>query len=429
MPDEQHEREPDEMEGMLGTVLKSLFGKVDEGPQQREVPPEASEEEPAEGSVPRVVLDRVNGRLERGDGSEPERPRALRDATIGEDTDMSEGEARTEEPIDPKGGPEPEPLEAPAAQAQPADLSENADPAAEPFDEPPPSIAEAAAAAAAAFTMKPLSDEPRAPAEAPAEAATEPPEAPAEAARPAPPTEGPVGERLSHPDAEVRSLALEELRGRPDDVPLEAVRMRLTDPDPSTRRKAVEILGEIPEEAVVLQLLDAMQDPSEDVRAAARTVFERRRSDSLVRLLRQELPKPARGRAAAVLLSELGEVDMLIRAMADADPETRSLIREVLESAGVTERLIADLSDPHPDLRLAAADRLGVMRATRAVPDLIRRLEDPDPRVRTNAANALGAIGESSAIQSLKLALLADPDPSVVESLVQSLRRLANPQT
>ncbi|HEX9824578.1 MAG TPA: HEAT repeat domain-containing protein [Actinomycetota bacterium] len=360
MPDERNEPEQDEMEGMLGTVLKSLFGKVDEAQGRTGTEPEAE----AEGSVLRVVLDRVNGRLERADDETAE--------AIDAEPDPAPEEPETAATTDQEGEP-----------AMSDVREEDAGEPIEPDEEPPPPPAAA---------------------------------------------EGSVGDRLSHPDAEVRSLALEELRGRPDDVPLDAVSARLTDPDPATRRRAVEILGEIPEEPVMLQLLDAMQDPSEDVRGAARAVFERRRSDSLVRLLRQELPQPKRGRAAAVLLSELGEVDMLIRAMADADPETRALIREVLEAGGVTERLIADLSDPHPDLRLAAADRLGVMRAMRAVPDLVRRLEDPDPRVRTNAAGALGAIGESSAIQPLKQALIADPDPGVVESLVQALRQLANPR-
>lgn len=375
MPDEgatdvsspNDEEQAQELEGALGTVLKSLFGRAPDEPDDAEkeesrepAPPadETSEQPEGDDSVLHLVLDRVNGRLE-GDVEATETTETTDEAAAPEETaepvaaeregsgDVSDQEVR-EETVE--------------AQPEPAGV--------------------------------PTGDDD-------------------------------VLARLTHPSVEERIGALTALRGNPGQVSSEAVADRLLDPDPSARELAVEVLGEAEDDAVLLRLLDAMHDPADQVRHMAREVFERRRSDSLVRLLRQEMSDPKHGRAAASLLADLGELDLMIRAMADADPETRAMVREVLDEVGVTDRLIADLGDPHPDLRRSAAERLGTMRAGRAIGDLAQRLQDPDTQVRVNAAGALGEIGDASAISALKQALVSDPNPDVVEALVRALRRLA----
>lgn len=233
---------------------------------------------------------------------------------------------------------------------------------------------------------------------------------------------------LHSPSVDVRRTALERLAENPASAPVVAVAARLQDPSPEVRLAAVRVLEATHDEAVLLLLLDAMRDPSEEVRRLARDAITARGSAETTQLLHRELAVPARRWAAAKVLADLGDVDELVRAVADEDPEVRGLVREAMDEAGATEQLIEELGEDRPDRRRIAAERLGQMRVRQSVDALLERLQDPDRGVRIKAAEALGRIGEQRATHGLKKAFIWDPDSGVVVAIGNSIRKLAGTQ-
>jgi hypothetical protein len=76
--------------------------------------------------------------------------------------------------------------------------------------------------------------------------------------------------------------------------------------------------------------------------------------------------------------------------------------------------LIAKLNDASDDVKLAAADALGQLRAKRALPRLLRLLEEGKPEQRPLYLAAIGAIGDPSSEQFLAK-ILADSSLPVSE--------------
>ncbi len=101
-------------------------------------------------------------------------------------------------------------------------------------------------------------------------------------------------------------------------------------------------------------------------------------------------------RALAQADGQTGDA-LLIKALADSDPEVRlkalaGLTREGLGREGlgqVSSRLPQLLGDPHPGVRAAAALALGRLGHGEASGFLIRLLSDPEPTVRRAAAAAI----------------------------------------
>jgi len=88
-------------------------------------------------------------------------------------------------------------------------------------------------------------------------------------------------------------------------------------------------------------------------------------------------------------------------------------------------RLLAELDDPDPEVRLHAASRLGKEGGTRAVTRLIDCLADEHPDVRRYAAEALGRLGDGRAGAPLRR-LLADPDRWAAQWAAGALHRLGD---
>src|SRR5215467_4024034 len=59
------------------------------------------------------------------------------------------------------------------------------------------------------------------------------------------------------------------------------------------------------------------------------------------------------------------------------------------------EKLVSQLADPKPDVRLSAAASLGKSHDPRAVSPLLSALKSPDPALRAEAALALGVFGDA----------------------------------
>ena len=90
---------------------------------------------------------------------------------------------------------------------------------------------------------------------------------------------------------------------------------------------------------------------------------------------------------------------------------------------GEVTALVAGLKDPDADLRISAAQRLGIFRHRTAVPALTPLLRDAKREVRVAAAVALAACGNRDAAPPL-LESLRDDDPLVARAAANALENL-----
>ncbi|HEX8656347.1 MAG TPA: HEAT repeat domain-containing protein, partial [Hymenobacter sp.] len=85
--------------------------------------------------------------------------------------------------------------------------------------------------------------------------------------------------------------------------------------------------------------------------------------------------------------------------------------------------LLPFLSNANPTYRREAALALASVQAPAAGPGLVPLLRDFDPGVRRAAAYALGQIGDSTAVDSLKVRVLREPDGAVRRYVHEALGR------
>jgi HEAT repeat protein len=165
------------------------------------------------------------------------------------------------------------------------------------------------------------------------------------------------------------------------------------------RRRAAEALGRLDEhddrEDIVNALVGAVaSDDADQVVAAAVDALDE---------LGQE--------ALETLLVELSGLDL------DAD------IADWKRAQAFTRALDADM----PELRMAAANALGELSVSDAVPELVGAFEDDDPRVRARAARACGNMEDPRATDGLQR-LLEDPSGTVRGEAAEALGRIGNRQ-
>jgi len=191
-----------------------------------------------------------------------------------------------------------------------------------------------------------------------------------------------------------RERAARELGKLPvDDVRGALEEALLRDPVKDVRKEAAKALGKLGDEQSrpVLRRA-ALRDPSKRVREAAE------------RALRELRPRrPGR----PVIRPRQGD-------RYDRDrPHGR--ISEV-------EALLYQLEGAHKHERVEAAEKLGKLRARRAVPALIVALGHArDEEVREAAAKALGRIADRAAVPALRQAARHDPDDDVREEAREAL--------
>lgn len=153
--------------------------------------------------------------------------------------------------------------------------------------------------------------------------------------------------------------------------------------------------------------------------------FERRLAAILEPAVRHDTPSPVVIAGAAIVFACAAlPVAALSAAVQSRDPaatqqQTQADPRAV---AALTE-LLADSSR---DVRRAAIDALGDLRATSAVPRLLELLEDPSSSVRYEAVRALGEIGDASAVTPLSGAVALDRDRDVRRGAVWALGEIGN---
>ncbi|ELZ25745.1 PBS lyase HEAT domain-containing protein repeat-containing protein [Halosimplex carlsbadense 2-9-1] len=173
--------------------------------------------------------------------------------------------------------------------------------------------------------------------------------------------------------------------------------MRRSD-KPELRARAAELLGNFDEHDDRADVITALVSVASDDDSAAVTAAA---VDSLDQL---------GGDAIEQLIAEMAGVDM----GEGADWMKAQAFAKALD-AGV------------PELRMAAANGLGALEETDAVPKLAERFDDPDPRVRARAARACGQIADSRATGGLE-GLLTDANPKVRREAAEALGSIGNRQ-
>jgi HEAT repeat protein len=164
------------------------------------------------------------------------------------------------------------------------------------------------------------------------------------------------------------------------------------------RRRAAEMLGRLEDHAdrrdIISALVQAAQEEEGQVAAAAIDGLDQQGQDALEQLL-----------------IEVANVDL------DADAA------DWVKAKAFVRALEADV----PELRMAAANALGELDQSDAVPKLTEAFGDPDPRVRARAARAAGQIADPRATDPLET-LLSDPRAVVRREAADAMGNIGNRQ-
>ena len=139
--------------------------------------------------------------------------------------------------------------------------------------------------------------------------------------------------------------------------------------------------------------------------------------------------------AADAAEPELADLEALIAAVADTDPDVAVNAIDALDKLGplandAVPALIKALGSADEAVRWHAERALGAIGpdAKEAVPELIKALDDESATVKAYAAFALGAIGDPAepAVEKL-IALAFDADPLVRRASLRALRSIGAP--
>jgi HEAT repeat protein len=112
----------------------------------------------------------------------------------------------------------------------------------------------------------------------------------------------------------------------------------------------------------------------------------------------------------------------LAREIEDPDAWVRAEAVRRVAPEGEGEEVLNELlaRDPSPQVRAAAALRLGGGESFSAVDALLKSLSDPSPQVVIAALDSLEDVGDASIIPKLE-GLMNHPDPEVREAVVETM--------
>jgi len=161
--------------------------------------------------------------------------------------------------------------------------------------------------------------------------------------------------------------------------------------------------------------------------AVARDAGPDGRGDSGLQRRRQHEPPSAEElarRQEAVEKQQRAEAE-IARDLQSSDPETRASAVSGMRSEEDNLPKLSNLllHDPSPEVRAAAAERLGGVGSNEAVNALLRGLGDPDPQVVLQAIDALSFAGDDSVVPDLRN-LLQHPNPQVREAAKSAIETL-----
>jgi HEAT repeat protein len=209
----------------------------------------------------------------------------------------------------------------------------------------------------------------------------------------------------------VKALRLLQQHGEDEDAAL--VARSLGYPSERVRLAAVRALGAMDAAAQLPQVIPLLHDESREVRLAAIRFVgaseHRRAKQFLVPLLEDRSLVIRRATSAALEARKMSKV-----------AQRKALARRMLEDQ---IRAIGSLNE---QVRVTAAEQLGLSGNQAAVDALTRRLRDPAPPVREAAARALGRIGGPEARQALA-ELARDPDRAFQRVAALGLAELQPP--
>jgi len=234
-------------------------------------------------------------------------------------------------------------------------------------------------------------------------------------------------EQLKSISWRVRSRAAEKLGASRDPRAVAALVKALKDKDPNVRAAVAGALGKIGDPKAAGPLLEALKDHDHSVRRALVEALgtvrdenlDEKVSDRLLPLLKDS--DGTMRSAAARSLEAVGG-----NRLSDRHRAAIAVVRMKWDEAAsigppAVESLVAALSDPKSQVRVAAVSALEKIGDERAIPPLIDMLQDSDALVQETAASALASIGDTRAVRPL-VALAAEG--SLVTAAVKALDRL-----
>jgi hypothetical protein len=125
---------------------------------------------------------------------------------------------------------------------------------------------------------------------------------------------------------------------------------------------------------------------------------------------------------------DIETAEQAIKILAEGkDKEQKERAVEILvESKGAEaiKALIGAVSDPAPEVRVAAIEGLAALNAQTALPSIMKGLRDRHPAVRQSAATATALLGTAQNLKDLRL-LSADKDAGVAAAVETAIRKLS----
>ncbi len=206
---------------------------------------------------------------------------------------------------------------------------------------------------------------------------------------------------LRDPMAHVRAAAIAALSRRSDPAAAQALAGQLADPNPLIRLAAVRALSQANWPPAVEHLSRLAHDPVEDVRVETAEALSEIGSDEgieALEVLLQDEAAEARERAAEAL-AHIGSVraaEALAAALLHAPAKAHAQAQLMQLGEQALRALLTSTRSADAELRAAAAECLGELGQTPAIPTLKLLLRDGDVRVRAAAVAALKSIDAKS---------------------------------
>jgi len=220
---------------------------------------------------------------------------------------------------------------------------------------------------------------------------------------------------LTDPNSQIRQLAIQGLWEEiSEDLVGPFVQLLLNDLDPAVRAEAAKALGAF----VLAGELDEL-DASVGLRA----------EEALLSVLRNEeelLAVQSRALESLAFSGETGVRQLIEDAYYSPYEEMNvSALTAMGRSADIRWRGLvqAELRNPSPAMRAAAARACGELEAQAALDDLLNLLTDPDQEVRLAAIFALGRLGGDEAQEALEV-MAAGEDELEAQAAAEALEEM-----
>jgi len=212
-------------------------------------------------------------------------------------------------------------------------------------------------------------------------------------------------------DAGERAHAIERVGNAGVRLASDDVLKALHDPQPKIRREAAAAIARLQDPRAADELIHQIEEHpdllEEETVEALGTLGNPAAIPALVRTLQS--PRAILRRASARSLGRLSSgnaeaIDALVVAAGSDDVDLRRVALQSLrvlgaqEAGGVVRRA---LHDPHPSVRIAAAEAVSELQLSEAAPDLRQSLAEYDDEGASEVAYALGVVGELADIPAI----------------------------